>query len=168
MFFTILSFSLGNILLVKSQKGLSFAQFVKKTDDIKKTVEFFKKNTLPLTQNEKKFSLEKKLFSGYFNGKPEDFTSLSIDLIFGSPFQKRVWQEARKISYGKTETYKSLAHRLGHRGYRSIGQALSKNPLLIVIPCHRVLRSDGNLGGFSAGLEIKIFLLRLESRNKPA
>ena len=66
------------------------------------------------------------------------------------------------LYFNPHEPDKSLACKLNHKGYRSVGQALSKNPLLIIIPCHRVLSSDGGLRGFGAGLEVKDFLLRLE------
>lgn len=159
---TIIGFPLGGILLAKNNKGLSFAEYVESHDQLEKVMESFKNKAIPFEFDRKKFRLERELFSQYFKGKREDFTSLPVDFISGTPYQKRVWLEARKIPYGKTETYKSIALKLNHRGYRSVGQALSKNPLLIVIPCHRVLSSDGHLGGFAAGLEVKDFLLRLE------
>lgn len=162
MFCTIFGFPLGSILLAKTNKGLSFAEYVNSHNQLKKVMESFKRRAFSIVFDRKKFRLEEKLFSLYFKGKREDFTSLPLDFLSGTPYQKKVWLEARKIPYGKTETYKSLAHKLNHKGYRSVGQALSKNPLLIIIPCHRVLSSDGGLGGFGAGLEVKNFLLRLE------
>lgn len=156
---------MGKIFLGKSDKGLIFAEFMKNFSEEEKTHEVSKKWNLELEHNENKFAAEKELFDSYFGGKRIDFTSLSLDLIIGTPFQKKVWLEARKIPFGKTETYKSLAHKMNHKGYRSIGQALSKNPLLIIVPCHRVLASDDSLGGFSAGLELKEFLLSLEKGN---
>lgn len=168
MFYTILEFPLGKIFLAKSDKGLSFAEFIKNKSKSGKISNFFKTRGILLVPSRKKFQLEEKLFSRYFKGEKEDFASLPLDFISGTPFQRKVWLEARKIPYGKTGTYKSLAGNLNHRGYRSVGQALSRNPLLIVIPCHRVLASDGSLGGFSAGLELKKFLLRLEREKIPA
>lgn len=168
MFFTILDFPLGKIFLAKSEKGLCFSRFMKNQNRFEEIAEFFKRKAIPLEFQKKKFQLEEKLFSQYFKGKKEDFASLPIDFISGTPFQKKVWLETRKIPYGKTRSYKSLAKKLNHRGYRSIGQALSRNPLLIVIPCHRVLSSDGSLGGFTGGLELKKFLLGLERGYIPA
>lgn len=163
MFYTIIDFSLGSIFLAKRFQGLSIAKYISLPEKSEKMIESFKKKNITLEFNRKKFQLEEKLFSKYFKGEREDFYYLPLDFISGTSYQKKVWQEARKIPYGKTETYKSLAHKLNHRGYRSVGQALSKNPLLIIIPCHRVISSNGNLGGFSAGLELKRFLLRLET-----
>ncbi len=161
MFFTTLEFRLGHVLLGKTDKGLSVAEFHASKKELKEAVSFFRKKRIPLAMDRKKFRAEEKLFARYFDGKKEGFTSLDLDLS-GTSFQKKVWLAARKIPYGKTKTYKSLAESINHRGYRSVGQALGRNPLLLVIPCHRVIGSDGNLGGFSAGLELKQFLLHLE------
>jgi len=162
MFYTILDFPLGKIFLAKSEKGLSLASSLKNRNRFEEITEFFKRKSILLELQRKNFHREEKLFSQYFEGKKEDFTSLRLDFISGTPYQRKVWLETRKIPYGKTGTYKSLAEKMNHRGYRSIGQALSRNPLLIVIPCHRVLSSDGSIGGFTGGLELKKFLLRLE------
>lgn len=162
MFYTILDFPKGSIFLAKSGKGLSSDEFMKSRRNLGRVTEFFRERDIPLVEDRVKFQLEERLFRQYFEGREVDFKALSLDLLTGTAFQRKVWLETRKIPYGKTETYKSLARRLHHRGYRSIGQALSRNPLLIVIPCHRVLSSDGGLGGFSAGLELKKYLLDLE------
>ena len=162
MFYTLIDFPLGSIFLAKKDKDLNMAKYVNSNQEFEKTLELFRTKNIILELNKKKFSREIELFSKYFRGEREDFTSLPLDFLSGTPYQKKVWLEARKIPYGQTETYKSLALKLKHRGYRSVGQALGQNPLLIVIPCHRVVGSDGSLGGFSAGLELKKFLLRLE------
>lgn len=162
MFYIILNIPHGKIFLAKTEKGLSFATFMKNQNQLRKIKGKIEKNGIPLEFNDKAFGMEEKLFKRYFEGKKEDFTSLTLDFISGTPYQRRVWEEARKIPYGQTATYKSLAHRLKHKGYRSVGQAMSRNPLLIIIPCHRVIGSDGSLTGFGLGLEFKEYLLRLE------
>lgn len=167
MFYTILDFPVGRLFLARTDRGLSFAQYMKSRMELEKKKEFFRKRKIIIKEDRRKFRLEERLFQRYFEGKKEAFTSLPVDFVSGTAFQKRVWLEARKIPYGKTATYKSLAQRLNHRGYRSIGQTLSRNPLLIVIPCHRILGSDGSLGGFSAGLALKKYLLDLESKRVP-
>jgi len=164
MFYTLIDFPLGSIFLAKRGKALSIAKYINSDQKFEKTLEIFKAKKIALKYDENKFKREKESFSKYFRGEKEDFRSLPLDFLSGTPYQKRVWLEARKIPFGQTETYKSLALKLNHRGYRSVGQALGQNPLLIVIPCHRVVSSDGSLGGFSAGLELKKFLLRLERR----
>jgi methylated-DNA-[protein]-cysteine S-methyltransferase len=89
-----------------------------------------------------------------------------LDLFGVTDFQRRVWNAMRKIPYGETRSYKWLAQKVGDsRKARAVGQACGSNPLPILIPCHRVIREDGGLGGFSAGLHIKRKLLKLESKS---
>jgi methylated-DNA-[protein]-cysteine S-methyltransferase len=158
----------GRIFLAKTEKGLSLAAFLKNQDTLNEIKDSIEKKGIPLELDNERFATEKKLFKRYFEGKKEDFTSLPLDLIIGTPYQKKVWLEARKIPYGQTSTYKSLAHRLKHKGYRSVGHAMGRNPLLIIVPCHRVLGSDGGLTGFGLGLKFKEYLLRLEKGSSPA
>ncbi len=87
---------------------------------------------------------------------------LELDLI-GTEFQKKVWLETMKIPYGETISYSQLAKKIRRENsQRAVGNALAANPLPIVIPCHRVIASNGSLGGYSGGIKIKEFLLRLE------
>ncbi|MBI4535061.1 MAG: methylated-DNA--[protein]-cysteine S-methyltransferase [Ignavibacteriae bacterium] len=97
----------------------------------------------------------------YFNGKLAKFTC-PIDFM-GTPFQVRVWRELTKIPYGSTISYKQLAKRLGtSRGFQTVGRANASNPLPIIVPCHRVIGTDGSLVGYSSGIKTKEFLLKLE------
>ncbi len=99
--------------------------------------------------------------SRYFDGKLAKFT-VPVDFI-GTPFQVRVWTELAKIPYGTTITYKGLAKRAcAPKAIQAIGRANGANPLPIIIPCHRVIGSDGALVGYSCGIKTKEFLLRLE------
>lgn len=85
----------------------------------------------------------------------------------GSPFQKRVWKKILKIPYGETRTYKDIARAIGKpKASQAVGMALKKNPILIAIPCHRVIGSDGALKGYAGGLPMKKALLDLERANK--
>jgi len=97
----------------------------------------------------------------YFAGKRRRF-----DLPLaprGTPFQLKVWRELLKIPYGGTITYAALAHRAGNdRACRAVGAANGRNPLPIIVPCHRVIGTDGSLTGFGGGLEAKRTLLKLE------
>ena len=86
----------------------------------------------------------------------------------GTPFQKKVWKELTKIPYGETRSYKEIAIAIGHpKSARAIANACAKNPYAPTVPCHRVIRSDGNLGGYSAegGTKKKKELLSIESQN---
>ena len=97
----------------------------------------------------------------YFKRKRREF-ELPLDII-GTDFQKRVWNELLKIPYGKTITYNQLALNLGDKKViRAAAAANGANPLPIVIPCHRVIGSDGNLVGYGGGLDVKQQLLELE------
>lgn len=100
----------------------------------------------------------------YFAGKRRTF-DLQLD-IQGTEFQKRVWAQLQKIPYGKTYSYSDVARRIENpKAMRAVGSANGKNPVCIIIPCHRVIAADGTLGGFGGGLDIKEKLLNLEQRN---
>ncbi len=98
----------------------------------------------------------------YFKGTAVTFTG-PLDFLRGTDFQKSVWSIVHKIPYGQTTTYGTIAQTLGKPGaVRAVGAANGANPIPIVVPCHRVIQSDGRLGGYSGGLDIKDALLRLE------
>ena len=100
--------------------------------------------------------------SRYLEGEPVDFPD-KLDLGEVTRFQQNVWQAVRTIPYGETRSYGWVAGKLGSpKTARGVGQALAGNTLPIVIPCHRVIGSNGSLGGFGGGVEIKEVLLRLE------
>lgn len=85
----------------------------------------------------------------------------------GTEFQKRVWQALREIPYGETASYGEIAEKAGcPKGARAVGMACNRNPILIVIPCHRVIGANGSLTGFGGGLDVKERLLGLENRSK--
>jgi methylated-DNA-[protein]-cysteine S-methyltransferase len=86
----------------------------------------------------------------------------------GTPFQQRVWAALREIPYGRTASYSEIARRLGSpRAVRAVGGANGRNPISIVIPCHRVISADGSLGGYGGGLGRKEFLLAHERSHRP-
>lgn len=85
----------------------------------------------------------------YFTGKKVDFSDWQLDLNEYTNFQKKVLQTVRKIPYGETRSYKWVAQTVGYpRAYRAVGNTMKNNPLPLIIPCHRVIKSDGTLGGF--------------------
>jgi methylated-DNA-[protein]-cysteine S-methyltransferase len=117
----------------------------------------------PAVQSPGRFQDLAKRLQDYFSGYKVSFPD-ELDLSSATPFQRAVWQATRQIPYGETRSYGWLAKKIGKPGAaRAVGQALSRNPLPIIIPCHRVIRSDGSLGGFSDGLEMKRRLLYLEA-----
>jgi len=109
--------------------------------------------------------------AAYFEGEPVDFRREPIALNPAGPFACKVLQTCCKIPSGETTTYGELAVRIGHPGAaRAVGSALAQNPVPLIVPCHRVLRTDGSLGGFSApgGLATKQNLLDHERSLRPA
>ncbi|MGW8195575.1 MAG: methylated-DNA--[protein]-cysteine S-methyltransferase [Desulforhopalus sp.] len=100
----------------------------------------------------------------YFAGKRHQFT---LELApKGTEYQLQVWQQLREIPYGETVSYGEIAARLGNpKGCRAVGMANSRNPIPIIVPCHRVVGKDGSLTGFGGGLEVKRQLLELEKRS---
>jgi methylated-DNA-[protein]-cysteine S-methyltransferase len=101
-------------------------------------------------------------FDKYFSGAHTDFT-VPLDLRRGTPFQRRVWDELRRIPYGRTVSYRHVAEAIGDSyASRAVGSANKANSIPILIPCHRVVKSDGSLGGYDSGVQIKMRLLELE------
>ncbi|HEX4265751.1 MAG TPA: methylated-DNA--[protein]-cysteine S-methyltransferase [Verrucomicrobiae bacterium] len=100
----------------------------------------------------------------YFAGTRKAFV-LPLDFT-GTDFEKKVWQALLTIPYGETRTYGQIAQQIGETGAaRAVGVANSKNPISIIAPCHRVIGADGKLTGFAGGLEVKAYLLNLESND---
>lgn len=101
----------------------------------------------------------------YFQGKRKTF---DIPLrTHGTPFQEKVWAALRAIPYGEVRSYKEVAEAIGHpKAYRAVGMANNANPIFIIVPCHRVIGSDGSLTGYGGGLPMKKALLSLERGNR--
>lgn len=99
--------------------------------------------------------------SQYFRGNiPKTLPSIKLS---GTPFQERVWELLAEIPYGKTVTYGELAKKLNCKSAQAVGGAVGRNPVSILIPCHRVTGADGKLTGYAGGIEKKRFLLELEN-----
>jgi len=100
--------------------------------------------------------------NAYLRGEKVQW-GFSIDVSDATEFQKDAWMEARRIPYGATISYGELARRIGKpKAARAVGGAMSANPILLIIPCHRVVGSDGSLTGFGCGLDLKRRLLEIE------
>ncbi len=114
------------------------------------------------TVSEKKCPLLEEKLTAYLKGVIKD-TGLKPLFMTGSVFERKVWNATRKIPFGKTSSYGLIAAAAGSpRAGRAVGNALGKNPVIIIVPCHRVIKSDGSCGGFSAGPDLKKKLLGLE------
>lgn len=97
----------------------------------------------------------------YLTGRRKQF---DVPLKYqGTQFQQSVWQELQKIPYGETRSYQEIAAVIGNeKAVRAVGQANNKNPILLIIPCHRVIHKRGDISGFACGVEVKRYLLELE------
>ncbi|MFC9541970.1 methylated-DNA--[protein]-cysteine S-methyltransferase [Lysinibacillus sp. NPDC056959] len=112
-------------------------------------------------ENKEKVQQYVKQLSAYFNKELTEF-DLPIH-VKGTPFQLAVWDALKELPYGTTTTYSHIAHRIGNpKAVRAVGSAIGANPILAIIPCHRVIGKDGKLTGFRSGLAMKEFLLELE------
>jgi methylated-DNA-[protein]-cysteine S-methyltransferase len=133
---------------------LIFAGSVLRGIDFKKPREILRKGAAP--------AVIKRELREYFQNGKEKF-SQEVDFPGGTDFEKRVWLTLQEIPYGETRTYKWVAEKVGRpNASRAVGQALGRNPLPIILPCHRVIESGGSLGGYSGGVNIKRRLLDME------
>lgn len=111
------------------------------------------------------------LLRAYCDGERVDFSRVPLDLGDADPFRLAIWEAARRLAYGETTTYGGLAEAAGRKGMaRETGEALGKNPVPIIVPCHRIVAAGGKLGGFSApgGATTKARLLAMEKAEPPA
>jgi methylated-DNA-[protein]-cysteine S-methyltransferase len=147
---------IGNIYLVASEEGLEKV--------------YLSRERVPMALSLESNDIRVKILAQavrelgeYFEGRRQTF---EVKLApKGTAFQKRVWTQLSKIPYGETCSYRDIAARIKNaKAVRAVGGANGKNPLCIIVPCHRVIAADGTLGGYSGGLHIKTKLLKLESR----
>ncbi len=117
-------------------------------------------------ESDQPFKTIRTLLHRYLKGQPVDF-DVEIDISDLPEFTQKVLEELRRIPYGETRSYSDIAALTGRpKGSQAVGQAVKRNPIPIIIPCHRVVRHDGSLGGFSLGEKIKKRLLFLEGVKK--
>lgn len=136
-----------SLYLVATETHLINIQFTQPQKALLQTTELLSMTTIQLDE--------------YFQRKRTTF-SLPFKLT-GTPFQLAVWKELQNIPYGQTTSYKEIAQKINKpKAYRAVGMANNKNPLPIIIPCHRVIGSNGKLIGYAGGLKLKNYLLELE------
>ncbi len=128
-------------------------------------VSFEKPAHIPFRKGSAPESFMKEL-RAYFSGTKCTFEQ-EIKFLTGTDFEKKVWSVLAQIPFGETRSYKWVAEKTGNpAAVRAVGRALSKNPVPIVLPCHRVIESDGSIGGYSSGVEVKRRLLEMEYYEK--
>ncbi len=155
MYYNIIESPIGPILLAGDEKGLKHLNFLKGKKIIEVPADWI--------ENKEFFREATKQLEAYFSGELKSFDlKLAPE---GTDFQKSVWKALCEIPYGETRTYKEIAVSIGkNRAYRAVGLANNRNPIAIIIPCHRVIGSDGKLTGYASGLDVKEFLLKLEEK----
>ena len=127
--------------------GLVFSDS-KKENEIEKETDYIRRTYLQLKE--------------YLSGKRKSF-DIEIEMI-GTEFQKKVWKELLNIPYGETRSYKDIATVIGNeKACRAVGNANNKNPIAIIVPCHRVVGSNGSMTGYAGGIDIKEKLLKIEN-----
>lgn len=146
----------GKLKLIASEKGLAAVLWENDPPNRVRLGELTEDATHPVL-----LKTERQL-GEYFAGKRKEF-SVPLDMR-GTPFQKNVWEALLSIPFGETRSYGQLAKQLGNPGaMRAVGAANGKNPISIVVPCHRVIGTNGKLTGFAGGLKTKEHLLKLEA-----
>jgi len=151
-FYDVLDSPLGPLYLIFTSGVLTGITFSKPTDIL-------------LNRMEAMTAARKELLD-YFNKARQEFTCRTA-FTEGTEFERKVWETLRKIPYGETRTYKWLAEEIGKPlAFRAVGNALGKNPIPIIFPCHRVIEADGSLGGYSGGVDIKRRLIEIEYYTK--
>lgn len=146
---------IGRILLVGDESGLGYLLF--------ESGKHFQRHGIhpDWQENNQSFSECRQQLDEYFGGDRKQF-DLPLNMS-GTPFQLRVWKELTRIEFGQTISYAELANRIGQPGAaRAVGSANGRNPISVIVPCHRVIGSGGKLAGYSGGLSNKIGLLNLE------
>ncbi len=158
---------LGTITIVATERGLCHLRFGRLESCIASLLASFKMERRlgdVIRSPEKLFSIRQQL-EQYFARKRFSF-DVPLD-VTGTAFQRKVWNAVSKIDYGKTRSYKEIAIEIGApKAVRAVGGANNRNPIPIIIPCHRVIGSNGNMVGYGGGLERKEMLLRLEGALK--
>ena len=146
----------GDLFFVWKKEGVLLVSFIEK--DYGEKISDFIKDGFTLIRSSSSLEVQLK---EYFEGVRKEFDLKLITT--GTAYQKKVWSELLKVPYGETVSYGQLARRVGNpRGARSVGMAVHFNPIGIIIPCHRVIRSSGEIGGYASGVFKKKWLLEHE------
>jgi methylated-DNA-[protein]-cysteine S-methyltransferase len=162
LYYTVFSTRAGQVGILGSERGLCRSTLPQESGSV--VYILLGDNLKEATETPGRFADLIERFRAYYYGYRTEFPD-KLDLAGATPFQKAVWEAVRLIPYGETRSYTWAAETAGSPGAaRAAGQALARNPLPIIVPCHRVLAADGGLGGFTGGLKMKEALLRLEAK----
>jgi len=165
--YTTVSSPLGELLLVSGRAGLAQMHYL--DDELEPLLEDLAQRRSPrIVESASALDPWRRELDEYFEGSRRRFEA-PLDWAAMGPFQRAILTATAAIPYGETSTYTGVASAAGRpRAQRAAGNALGANPLAIIVPCHRVLRSSGGFGGYTGGLERKHFLLELEGAEPPS
>ena len=157
---------IGTLLLAATPQGLVRIAFAEELDTA--VAELATRLSPRVLEAPRRLDAARRQLDAYFSGRLDHF-DLPIDRVLIGAFARRVLDRTARIPFGSVETYKQVAGEVGTPlGARAVGNALGSNPIPVIIPCHRVLRTGGSLGGSGGGLPRKRFLLELEGALPPA
>lgn len=149
-YYEVIDTPLGKMMILANKQGICKVDF-----------EPFESTGYSHQPNQPNILKVKQWLNRYFDKEPLTNPQFAFDLT-GTLFQRKVWNALLTIPYGTTQTYKDIATKINCAGYQAVGQAISKNPISILIPCHRVIGSNNRLVGYAGGLDRKQYLLALE------
>lgn len=160
--FSIISSKIGKLLVASTSKGICYVGYVEKGETyVEQLQKRFPRSKIKNRKN-KIHSFIKDLFKKNI----VEITKIPLHLK-GTPFQVQVWEALLEIPHGSVTTYSDIASKIGKpKAQRAVGTAIGKNPVLYLIPCHRVIAANGKLGGFYWGIDKKVFLLNRECKHK--
>jgi len=166
IFYDVVESSLGHVLVARTGKGVCA---VKLGEDASRLVRQLAQefSEAELVHDERALADTRRALVAFLAGEG-GLARIPLD-VRGTVFQRRVWEALRRIPHGETRSYGEIARAIGApRAVRAVGSACGANPVALVVPCHRALRSDGTLGGYAWGVRRKTALLRLEAGTQPA
>lgn len=169
VYYTTMSSPIGTLIIARSDKGICYIGFGDSTKTLVAlklwSQRWLKQDSITLAENDDMLNQAVMELREYFSGVRKTFT-VPIDL-HGTSFQVMVWQELLKIPYGETRSYKDIATAISApKAVRAVGGANHNNPVSIIVPCHRVIGTNGALVGYGGGLSVKEFLLKLEQKKE--
>jgi methylated-DNA-[protein]-cysteine S-methyltransferase len=159
--YSIIETPLGNLSILADNESLKILKF---SDSLQS---FEKKFPMPKILRKKNLVLQnaEKQIQEYFRKERKIF-DIPLDISLGTTFQQTVWNSLIDIGYGSLASYADIARKINHpNAYRAVGNANNSNPISIIIPCHRVVGSNGNLSGYGGGIDKKKFLIDLEEEH---
>ena len=149
----------GPVYLARTQRGVCRVSFRRTEDDFMRELE--RRELFP-ERAASQLTREMRELEDYFSGRSKRF-QVPIDLRWVTPFQKKVLDATTRVPFGEVVSYSDIARRIGKpEARRAVGGALGRNPVAIVIPCHRVVAADGSIGGYTGGLDIKREIMRID------